>query len=450
MISYLKGSKMVKVIDKKLSPALPIDEFKANLPGTLDALLLWKFDNQHCKEFQKILRIASVIGREFSLDEVAAILCEDPEKSISRTIQRLGCLIKIFDYEGILEARDKLSVQGSAYLFNHPYAFTDSEMKDVIYNERVSLADKQSMHLKLVQFYETKITSESEPTFIPRICYHYSYTGVSDRDSILNHIRYMVMLGNYLCLSAEMYKEVLVLYSTIQKMIEEHDLEDVLGPNLISEIHIRLGHAYNHGLPHEINRIQSLRHIMIAINVLDFGWPKSDSQWIALLTRELTTWGFSSIVKVFRNPKKNRVKHENFRKRLIQFFGGDIYSRDQKIDRLEHLQPILENMSKNLYETDARLREQICCDLLVLNNAFRMGNYTPKGGKLLLSFATKFWFAGYKGFALRIAESMNDTEMDSQTYALGALFWTVVCRWETARIWAQSGMELSQKIGTRK
>jgi hypothetical protein len=447
LIKYLKETPTVTVKNKLLIPTNGIKEFQLTVPKSLEELLLWQYDTLKSKEFQKILRVASIIGKEFSLEEVTGVIADGNDRIYNRTMARLINLIKLCDSFGIIEPFQPSHRQETVYPFQHMYIFTTSLFRDVLYNSRLTITDKESYHMKLVRFYENQLTLENEPTFIPKICYHYQFMGVSERDAVLQHIQYMVMLGNYICLRAEMFKETIDLYQNIQSIIDTHALEDVLGPNLISEIHIRLSHAYSHGLPHEINLIQSLRHLMIAIDLLDFEWPKSETEWWLLLGREAIAWSWISAIKpVYKLFNKNSKKKKK-RSYLSYLFGMDEYAQNQKVDRLEHLQPILETMSKNLYQTDAVLRHQIGCDLLVLNNSFRMGNYRYSSNALRLSFATNFWFSGKKRLAIRIADGITDNGLDTQTYANGSLFWTLCGRWDLALKWSAGGAAQCRILG---
>jgi hypothetical protein len=448
LIKYLKETPAVTVKGKKLIPAEGINEFQQAIPKTLEELLLWQYDSLRSKEFQKFLRIASVVGKEFSLEEVTGIMTDSQEKLYNRSLARNTNLIKICDSFGILEPVNPLHQHNVVYPFTHLFSFSATSFCSVIYQNRLTQSEKQGLHIKLIRFYEKQMRPENEPTFIPKICFHSQFTEIQERDAVLQQIQYMVMLGNYICLKAEMYKETIKLYKIIQSVIETHELEEVLGPNLLSEIHIRIGHAYSHGLPQEINLIQSLRHMMLAINLLDYEWPKSETEWWKLLAKEVLVWGWVSTLKPLYKLLRSKDTKKRKNSYINAFLGRDEYVANQKLDRLEHLQPILENMSGNLYHTDAPLLQQIGCNLLVLNNSYRMGEYGYSSDALKLSFATNFWFSGQKRLAIRIAEKITEKkDFDSQTYANGSLFWTVCGRWSIGLKWSAAGVSLSQTLG---
>ncbi|KAI8899267.1 hypothetical protein BC833DRAFT_586555 [Globomyces pollinis-pini] len=445
---YLKENDQLTVANGKLTFKKGKKRFEELAPTNLFDLMVWQFDNVNSKEFQKLIKYASIVGRKFSLEEVASLMNSDPTEKVQlKSIRRLSNLIKVYDYYNFLEYQDFGTQDADHIPFKFNFSFCSSQFRNVVYN-RIPKAELNILHLKLVKFYENQMTDENEPTFIPPICYHYQFTDVLDRDSILQHIQYMVMLGNYLTFVAESYKEVIVLYEQIKAIIEKHALEEVLGSHLMSEIHIKLGHAYSHGIPHEINRIQSLRNLMIAIDLLEFPWPLTESDWWALLFHEAIVWQWSNILKSLTGKRERRKKNKSILQNIIDFLSGkDSFSQNLKYDRLEHLQPILENMSSNLYETDARLRDQIGCDLLVLNNSFRMGKYHSAEPRLKIALALKFWFAGNRRIGKSLAYGIRENDLDAQTYSAGALFWTASGQWNKASVWADRGMVLCHETG---
>ena len=445
LLSYLKDSDLIRVEDNTLIAAKGNQALEASIPSDFEELLLRNYDVIPSADFQKFMRCAAVVGRHFSLEEVAAIMFDDA-KSRTKNLPKLSSLIKVFDFFGLIQQRHLTHMPDQTYPFKNLYTFVYSELRDGIYKFRVSKTEAQSCHIKLLRFYENAMNDDNEPTFLPLICYHGQFTGLAERDEIVQHIQYLAMYGNFLCIICESFKEVIELYTHMQNVIENHQLEEVLGSHLMSEIHIRLGHASSYGIPHEVNRIKSLRHLMLATQLLEFIWPRAETEWFGLLSYEITAWLVNNVIKVFNSSSSDKKKRK-WRKYVFGLFGIDDYSRDMKIDRLEHLEPILENMSKILYETDAPMVEQLGCDILILNNAFRLGNYNSSSVRLLMSIAIKANFSGHKLLAISFADRCLGKDLDAPSCASGAFFWTSIGKWEIAREWINKGIELSKKIG---
>ena len=448
MISFLKDSDLLQV-ENNILKAKDLHTLESQLPSDMEDLLLRNYDMIPSSDFQKFLRCASVVGRHFSLDEVATIMYEADSKSLPKYISKLVGLLKLFDVFGLIQQRHVSHMTDQTYPYKTLYSFVYSDMREAIYNYRIPKAENQALHWKLLRFYEREIDDENEPTFLPLICYHGQFAGLVERDDIVQHIQYLSMYGNFLCNVCESFKEVIELYTHMQTIIEANQLEEIVGSHLMSEIHIRLGHANCYGIPHEINRIQSLRHFMLATQLLDFTWPRAETEWYGLLSYEVAAWAANNFIKLFTSSS-NKAQKQKFRKYIFGLFGIDDYSRDMKIVRLEHLEPILENMSKILYETDAPMVEQLGCDILVLNNAFRLGNYNSSSVRLLMSMAIKANFKGHKLLAISFADRCLGQELDSQSCASGSFFWTATGKWEIAREWIDKGIIISKKMGAMR
>ncbi|KAI8920604.1 hypothetical protein BC831DRAFT_478342 [Entophlyctis helioformis] len=438
-------------------------DFELRLPSTFSSLVLWQYDHIRSKEFQRFLRCAAMIGRNFSLEEVGAIWNEanavgdaplaGQSDGFSRqaSIQRLAALIKIYDMFDMIEQRTfDDQYMDPNYPFRTWYCFRHSAVREAIYKERLSDSERRARHLKLVRFYERQLTDETETIYIPLICDHHRGAELTDRTSILKRIQYMVMLGTYLCSVPEAFMETREIFNSIVNIVVEYNLADDLGPSIISEVHLRLGAAYSHGLSDQISRLQGLRHLLIAISLVDFSWPRTDTDWWTMVWWQGFMLGWNNI---FRIP----IKHQRSKvtDKLLSAFGQETFTINKYLDRLERLEPMLDMMSRHLFETDARLRDQIACDLLCLNVAFKLGRHVSKARiRLLTSLALKFWFAGHLRLALLVAErskmehsQLSEDEVDPVTFASSTSFLTACGKWSDARRWAIRGMEVCQRVG---
>jgi hypothetical protein len=448
LIPYLKDTNYIQLKNNTVTSALPFKEFDNVLKMDFEQLLLWNFDRIPSKEFQKFLKCASVIGRNFSLDEVVAIMSENENLKMQlRLRSKIQNMIKIFDFYNMVDVRDNTAKRAHIYPFKSDYSFSNSELRDAIYKNRISESERCVFHQKILRFYESVINNDNEPTFLPLMCYHGQFTGSVEREAIVQHIQYLVMLGNFLTFPCEAYKEMIVLYTRIQDLIELHNLEEVLGKHLVSETHIRLGLAYSHGLRDDINRTQSLRHLMLATQLLEFNWPRTDTEWWKLLSYELIYSLGATVIKSFRRNQKDG-NNRKWRKQLLQLIGVDAYANDMKFDRLQHLQPILENMSTNLFETDASTLQQLGCDILVLNNSFRQGDYSSSSTRVLMSIAIKAWFSGKFLISMSFADRcLGKKELDTPTCTAGAFFWIQCGKSQIAKEWIALGISQSKMKG---
>ena len=428
------------------------------IPNNAIDITLWQYDQLLSKDFQRLLRCAAVIGVKFSLEEVSAIwndtvieyatqvASQDSTKKTS--LERLEGLIKVYDSFNMIAKRDLENQYAdpnhpfsTSYFFRHPYA------RDAIYDERVSDGEKKVRHKKLIQYYERLITDDTETIFVPLICFHHYGAKVTDRNSVLKRIQYMVMTGNYLCLAAESYMETREIFNDIQEIIFDYNLIEDLGPSVISELYIRLGTANSHGISEEISRARGLQHLLIAIKLLEYHWPETDTDWWTMVALQSLGWLWNNIFARHRSAQKPS--------KVDVLLSGGYFAYNKKMDRLERLEPLADLLSRHLFATDARLRDQIACDLLCLNIAFKLGRHVSKARtRLMSSLSLKTWFAGYLKLATFIAEKsylsggiLSTNDEDPNTFATSTAFLTACGRWAEARTWAIRGMEVCQKLG---
>nr|KAJ3419991.1 hypothetical protein HK105_006252 [Polyrhizophydium stewartii] len=448
----------------EVTPIIDTSEFEFRLPSSFASLILWQYDSLRSKEFQRFLRCAATVGRFFSLEEVAAIWNEagttnpavpgqSDDFSRQASVQRLAALVQIYDTYGMIEQRViEEQFMDPNYPFRTTYAFHHSATREIIYNERMSEPERKARHLKLIRFYERQLTDDTEAIYIPLICFHHRGAALSDRTSVLKRIQYMVMLGNYLCMVAEAFIETREVFNEIENIVSEFNLADDLGSSIISELHVRLGAAHSHGISDQISKVQGLKHLLIAINLLDFAWPKTDTEWWTMVWLQGIMWGCNNIIGKHAKPRTHKPN------KLMVALGRERYSMNKYLDRLERLEPVLDLMSRHLFETDARLRDQIGCDLLCLNVAFSLGRHVSKARiRLLTSMALKFWFAGHLKLALFIAErckllqdQLGEEAEDPLTLASSTSFLTACGRWKDARKWAIRGMDVCQRVGAHQ
>ena len=442
--SFLKDTDYLVVKNDKLCIGSEI-----NSDTDFTDILLSHFDKIASKEFKAFLKRASVVGRYFSLEEVCATMVRDQSISKDKTISKIRSMIKLCDVYGMIVEREVGKKKACNYPFQLDYMFVHSELRDSIYKSKLSDAERKSIHLKLLHYYEKIISSDNETAFLPLICYHGRFAGFLDRDSVIQHLQYCFMLGNFLCLSCEAYKETITIYTYCKQLIDYNFLEEVIGENVISEMHNRLSHAYSHGLPGETSLAQAGRHLMISIKTLKFQWPSSDSEWRRMWTSQMWFWALTNFIRPLLGrllPKQGK-SNSKWRKYVSEILGNDDFSRNSKLERLQRLQPVFEALSKNLTKAEAPMMEQTCCDLIVLNNSFRVGNYNSFSARLLMSLAIKAWFTGLRRIGKSFAERCKLNNTEPQGIAAGVFFWVSTGNWKKAKKWAQLGILLSEKFG---
>merc|ERR1719354_997624 len=90
---------------------------------------------------------------------------------------------------------------------------------------------------------------------------------------------------------------------------------------------------------------------------------------------------------------------------------------------------------------------RIGCDLLVLNSAFRNGDYSKSSVPLQMSIALQSLIKGHRMTARRYANQYDGCYISPQGYYTGSFFWTCTGDWKNALAWTEKGILLSKTLG---
>lgn len=448
-IQYLVNSDVLCLMDDTLS--IHKEYGDAYILATVDQLLLWK-QSILSKEVKSVLRAAAVIGPTFSIEELNACIhgishsVSDQKKHIIAQF-KLERQLFIYDRLGIVE---RLTEGHPNFDNQSPYTtqfqFTSIPMHESIV-KRASEAKVEEQRHELLSFYEHAICNDTETWFIPKICYQNSMLLSLGHIGLLKKIKYLCMLGNHLCISAEAYLEARQIFESMQNIVETNNLQSEVGANIMSEWHFHLSSSYSRCLLNEQDLLKSEKHIEDALNLLAFKNPTvSDAELNHALWREGAKW-MTNNFDVFANKPKKRHRFNFFKK-----FSRDKYKQQMITDRLERLEPVLARMSRHLFETESKLWDQIVYDLLYANvlDELEKDNNTTRI-RILGGIALKMWFAGHQNLALRVVNWLpgmfNLKSKDPQSYAVNARFLTASGMWYDANVWASRGMELCETLG---
>ncbi|KAJ3410900.1 hypothetical protein HDV05_003031 [Chytridiales sp. JEL 0842] len=165
-------------------------------PSNLDSLVLTQFDKLN-PQFQSILRIASILGQQFDLEDLTYFLEEEMEEYMD--VYQLETIIQEQDIYHFLVKQDVNDEERHAYSFRHVQIIYESQP----YGERVH------RHLVVAEYFESLLTSSNRETLLPTISYHYSRTE-SDKK-----IMYLEEIGLHLFSQSHMRECVTSLSSLL-------------------------------------------------------------------------------------------------------------------------------------------------------------------------------------------------------------------------------------------
>ncbi|KAI8914308.1 hypothetical protein EDD86DRAFT_268560 [Gorgonomyces haynaldii] len=453
LTEYFKHSEILQNSDGQLSfhPSAKVADFNCSL----DILIKWEY-SQLKSDFREVVRIAACIGQSFSLEEIAACqmgpfkMGSNIKSNVMTNMKTLCYYFEVSDSYDWFEAlpiddpaRDRASP------FYYQMRFKDRMVSKNVYHY-VKETERLKVNTALLQFYEENLTDTTETWYIPRICQQYSkLTNINRRNNMM-FIKNMNMLATYLCVRAECFLEARKLFQDMQNVVERNDLFDDIGARIISEWHLRLAHSYSRCLlVGENNPDECLEHLIEAFKALKFQWPVREADWNRIIWKEGFKWAMRH-ANIFFSSKWNKLQKASSRK----FRSWYEYERNMSLDRLERLMPMLQYMSRYIFDVDGRIRDQIVYDLVCSNVAAQLGE-DKSNYRIISGLSIRLWFSGHKKIAKSLIKRIPDVysyyhlrETDPQTIVLITRFLLAAGSWDSALHWAQHGLDLSYKTGT--
>ncbi|KAJ3210401.1 hypothetical protein HDU67_005352 [Dinochytrium kinnereticum] len=479
IVSYLDEASDPHLIftNGKLEMAGVEEDVLKAITGDMQEATKQLFKRLRSKDFKHLLKCASIIGNNFSLEEIACIWDEptfDPNiasrQIVSpvdrKTIKKLSMLIFLYDsFDFLYRVASPLEGEDRLNPLQSMYAFRNGSTREAIYTLNTDSTILRSRHARLVAFYEGVITDSTETVFIPLLCLHHQKASLTNRTALLKRIQYLEMMGMYMVTRTQSYIEARSVYNELQQTITKSSMEENFGNNLLADWHIRLAFSYGHGIQREVDPATSLKHAKVALNLLKVNWPATDTAWLTLLTQEtslllvnmLSFYIFVKPRQAFRRKRglsQTQMKDDRYSRK-----EGTPFEQHGQLNKALKLQPLLNLISNHLFRTHARLRDQISFDLYSLNVALRIGQHVKNArGKLFASLALKYWFMGGWDFlstlllngALKHLSSGNEDMFDPIVYASISLHLNARGDWLSAEKYSESGMEQCFRKGDMK
>lgn len=142
------------------------------ISNNIENLLINEYENLDA-DAQKMLKIASIIGKAFALEELNIV----SQASLNS------------DYQEIIHALSSSQIIGQK-TFNPgiEYVFNNHLMRDAIYRT-ILLSEKRTLHVKIAHFYETKYAHNLNP-WLELIANHYIFAGAEEKA-----LQYAILCG---------------------------------------------------------------------------------------------------------------------------------------------------------------------------------------------------------------------------------------------------------------
>lgn len=266
IINAMLSSKALQVVNKKLV-IKPDQNIFENIPRSVTGLMTSKIDKLSHSE-QIILKIASVIGLEFSFRILYLLLPE--EKNLEESLNKL-CNEGFIHLNATKDLADKI------------YSFTNTLIHDVVY-DLMLFSQKREYHKKIAQIFQEEHSQDA--AYYPLISHH--LMKAEDKDAI----RLLTKSGTN-CLRIFANKEAITFFTEAIELISKINYSDDV---VKVELERKLGQAYfNLG-----QLVKAGEHYRRALEILGVSGQSS-----ALLFRA------SSKIKIVDKDRINRCLSES-------------------------------------------------------------------------------------------------------------------------------------------
>ncbi|KAF9992585.1 hypothetical protein BGZ79_002886, partial [Entomortierella chlamydospora] len=249
-------------------------------------MVLMQYDRIKPK-FQDLLKIASCLGEEFSLAEVAAI--RPLESMLGAPGPKRSFPIMICDldsYRFLSLVTEPLSnMQFSENIsMNTLYKFTSESTAKCIY-ESIPYEERVVYHMKMGQFYESFLNPAQFSDLLPQITRHYLKTDQTEKK-----IKYLKALSAFDIKSNTLADATQSLTELIRILDTEREAASMVSQEDFAEIYGMKGESLSKRM--RIEEAEPALHDSLARYGVQ--WPKSSQQWRMTLFIEKTKFNLQS------------------------------------------------------------------------------------------------------------------------------------------------------------
>ncbi|KAF9204756.1 hypothetical protein BGZ49_004914 [Haplosporangium sp. Z 27] len=267
-------------------------------------MVLMQYDRMTPK-FQDLLKIASCLGNEFTLAEVAAIRPLESMLGTSgpkRSFPILLCDLDRYRFLSIV-TEPKSNMQFSENVaMNTIYKFTSESTAKYIY-ESIPYEERVAFHLKMGQFYESFLNPAQVSDLLPQITKHYLKTDMTEKK-----VKYLKALAEYDFKSNSYTDATKSLTELIRVLDTERGAASMVSQEDLAEIYGMKGESLSKRM-----RIEEAEPVLLD-SLARYGvqWPKSSQQWRVTLFKEKTKFslhngGSTSTKKAVTNAPKSKL-----------------------------------------------------------------------------------------------------------------------------------------------
>lgn len=257
----LREAGLLRVEAGRCELAAPPTAFnEAAFPNTVQGLITSRIDRLSPPQ-QLTLKVASVVGRDFSLHALEAIYpVEEDRPNLASHLQTLVQLGLIQQVRVTVEPR---------------YLFQQRITQDVVY-QLMLFSQRRALHAALAGWYEQRHAGELSPYYV-RLAYHWRKAGEPTQA-----LHYLTRAGEQ-ALYRGAYQEAVPLFEQARELVSQEAL--TLSPTQEGQLALGLGRAYL-----ALGQVPE-SGVILGQAVAALGWPLPASSlgWTGGLAREVGT-----------------------------------------------------------------------------------------------------------------------------------------------------------------
>ncbi|KAF9110389.1 hypothetical protein BGX27_006419 [Mortierella sp. AM989] len=249
-------------------------------------MVLMQYDRMTPK-FQDLLKIASCLGEQFSLAELAAI--RPLESMLSspgpkRSFPIMICDLDTFRFLSLVTEPQSNMQFSENVAMNTLYKFTSEYTAQYIY-ESIPYEERVGYHMKMGQYYESYLNPAQFSDLLPQITKHYLKTDQTEKK-----IKYLKALSAFDLKSNSLADATLNLTELIRILDTEREAANMVSQEDLAEIYGMKGESLSKRM-----RIEEAEPALLN-SLVRYGvqWPKSSQQWRMALFMEKTKFSLQN------------------------------------------------------------------------------------------------------------------------------------------------------------
>lgn len=442
---------------------LPFNFNESSIPSTYDEIIKWQFNRLPSKPFQKLTKCASIIGRQFSIDDLCAVWpnVHPPQRRIENTTPLkqylLGTLLLNDYFEFFERCSDK--EEDTFQSSNAKFQFRFAEVRNIIRLKIIGDTERLVRQKNLILHYEKQLTTITEPFYIPLISYHYSITYFTDLNTLQKRIKYLLMLGSYLSRCTESYMEAQFIFTQVDRILEKYGLHQRMGPYLSSEWDINMAITFANCPDEFMNPYKSIDYLNSGLSKLGYEWPDSIEQWKRIILSNSAIISFDSCKRLLLEKlKRNRISPASNHDSLVSNleYLQDIEVGDRNL-RWRRISLFLTLMTQYLSKTNGSMYQQLALQLSLLDIDIRHHHSNTLSQNIVayISIALMFLYIGHTNSSIFIFKSISKKLQNDETvlhnspesFSLSMVYLTATGNWEIVDNQAAECMKLCRNQG---